>query len=101
MVHGSLLAEEVEAAFTSTVVALCRVSKDDSCRGLASKELNVLDQAEIVPAQCLALAFVHAFDFACMEVVLYTPAPVESLKGVNAILRGDISWEPHFAPRGA
>jgi hypothetical protein len=47
----------------------------------------------------VGLAFIHAFDFAKGEVIIHTPLRRPALDEVDAMLRGDISWEPHSAPK--
>lgn len=99
LMHSSISPSEVDAAFTGTVVALCEVSSPSGV--MQGDEPSVLAEPEAQPARCMALAFVHAFDFAKRELVVHTPASAASLAKVNAVLRGDIAWEPHNTPRRA
>merc|ERR1712151_822097 len=46
-------------------------------------------------AECVGIGFIHSFDFERCQVVLYTPIHGDQLSRVNALLRGDIVWEPH------
>lgn len=111
MSYGSLPAGEVEAAFTGTIVALCaaaatsEVSSDVSAHqqcmlgnggaGASSGQLAVFADASAEAMRCFGIAFLHSFDHAKSEVVLTTGASVATLSSVNAIIRGDIVWEPH------
>lgn len=117
LIHGPLLPSEVEAAFTGTLVALCRASRpvsqallpDVSADGDVERDaLQPLDGAAAEPTlprvianpvqtapRCNCIAFVHSFDFVNGVVVLYTPAPVQSVEGVTMVLRGDIFFTPN------
>mmetsp|Transcript_65900 Transcript_65900/g.213200 ORF Transcript_65900/g.213200 Transcript_65900/m.213200 type:complete len:621 (+) Transcript_65900:66-1928(+) len=105
LVHGPLPPGEIEATFTSTIVALCSlrsfgtdlfVSEDNREIGHhADGTLPVVVLGEDVVARCVAMAFVHAFDTTCNELVVYVAGPPAAVESVDSVLRGDIQWEPH------
>mmetsp|Transcript_65901 Transcript_65901/g.213210 ORF Transcript_65901/g.213210 Transcript_65901/m.213210 type:complete len:625 (+) Transcript_65901:66-1940(+) len=109
LVHGPLPPGEIEATFTGTIVALCSL-RSISAAGVAhpcvsedDREIGhhpegtcpVVELGEDVVARCVALAFVHAFDTTCNELVVYVAGPPAALESVDCVLRGDIQWEPH------
>lgn len=109
LVHMDLPASEVEAAFTGTVVALCRLGWGEKGEAEAERpaegpgRLPRLvrprlgeDRAAGAP-RCVALAYVHSFDWARDEVTFFSPAQEADLSEVDAVLRGDIKWYPHSA----
>lgn len=116
IVGGALCESEVEAALTGTLVALCRLGAPaapaaPAAPGDAANAANAADAADppggsrppsVLRAvgvdaalRCVGLAFVHSFDIAAGEIVLYTPAAPEALAAADALLRGDVTWEPH------
>eukprot|EP00929_Paragymnodinium_shiwhaense_P054966 TRINITY_DN27568_c0_g1_i1.p1 TRINITY_DN27568_c0_g1~~TRINITY_DN27568_c0_g1_i1.p1 ORF type:complete len:712 (+),score=159.60 TRINITY_DN27568_c0_g1_i1:255-2138(+) len=105
LIFGSLEASEVEATFTGMVVGLCKVADDrpaspaaadEGEAAVASQELQTLQRVGSKEAlACSAVAFVHAFDKVAGELVVYAPATTSELVGVNAVVRGDILWEPY------
>jgi len=44
--------------------------------------------------RCVAVAFVHSFDFNKGELIVHTPASAVSIAEANVVLRGDVTWEP-------
>jgi hypothetical protein len=115
LVLGELVADEVESTFTGTLAQLCVLSSNGQLCGSSGSDETLQTRAVsheggplrpplmVLPCglagdeapRCVAIAFVHSFDFARGEVSFFSPATPEILAGVNAILRGNISWEPN------
>lgn len=118
LIPGNLWPSEVAATFTGTVVALCCLvegggpdpkplqvaEKEASAENGSAGNLPKPSGVELEPAvlnlegrlaQCLSFAFVHSFDFAQGDVIVYPADPQAPLEKVEAVLRGDITWEPH------
>jgi len=113
LVHMSLPASEIEAAFTGTIAALCSLGSAATrdvvaeAQGPGSEEERLPrllwtrpgdSQAALAP-RCIAVAYIHSFDVDTREVTFFSPASKAELQEVDAILRGDIIWDPH-AVRG-
>jgi hypothetical protein len=97
--HEPLDFSEIPAAFTGTLVALCDCSNVamDVHTAPASPFTTIFPYDNLAP-RCLTLAFVHAFDLRLNELVVHVPTrALPLLDSVNAVLRGDVSWEPDGA----
>lgn len=115
LVLGELAADEVETTFTGMLAQLCVLSSTGQLCSSSGGDGRPLTKAvlrdcssqrpplTVLPRgmpgdeapRCVAIAFVHSFDFARGEVSFFSPATPEILEGVNAVLRGSISWEPN------
>lgn len=112
-IPGALLPSEVEAAFTGLVVALCCVAPE-GCSGSEFDKLGEDQPAKTLSepaipeglgpsalslagrlAECITVAFVHSFDNECGDVIVYPADAQAPLDRVNAVIRGEITWEPH------
>lgn len=102
LLHGPLASQEVPAAFTGTVVFLCRCALSHNGLGEGARTQPViLDEPDSGAPEFLAAAFVHSFDVARGELVVHCPqsalsviASEENGEESLAVLRGDMRWEP-------
>ncbi|CAK0843708.1 unnamed protein product [Prorocentrum cordatum] len=108
LVHGGCLAPgEVEAAFTGTVVALCRAeaplaplqpaedAEADGKTGVTELPAVLGREDAQEAAECIGIGYVHSFDFAVGDVEVRVAPSIDTLAKVGVILRGDVSWEPN------
>lgn len=108
LLHGPLVTQEVAAAFTGTVVFVCRCAwSENGSHGAEQFEDGhraqpvILENPDAGAPEFLAAAFVHSFDLARGELVVHLPrSALAELGGAVggqeplAVLRGDVRWEP-------